>query len=89
MKPFLMLNSGGIAFPQLETNPEHQHHADNRGQEVRADLRIFRTHDRTISQDAQQETAGRQFWHAIRHWLVQVTLMQAIYRQHQSNQREG
>ena len=78
-----------LARLQLHANPEHQRHGNNRRQEVRADLRVFGTHYRTVQQHPKQEGRRRQLRYAIRHRAVQIPLMQAIHRQHQSNNREN
>ncbi len=77
-----------LARLQFHPDPQHQRHADHRRQEVGTDLRVFGAHDGAVHQQPQQETGRRQFRHAVRHGAVQVTLMQAVHRQHQRDQRE-
>ncbi len=73
---------------QTVTNPEQQGYRQHGRQEVRADRRVLRAHDRAVNQYTQYEAARGQARQAHRHGAILITLMQAIHRQNQCDNRE-
>src|SRR5699024_3270766 len=77
-----------LTVTHLRANPEHHNDGEYCREEVRADIRIFRTNYRAVQQYAENKTGSCQTRQAYRHSAIKITLMQAVNRQHQGNNRE-